>query len=536
MEQPEKKVIYIAPEPTAVIKAQKKRQLRVAAYCRVSTDDEEQLTSYEAQKTYYTDKIMTNPDWSMAGIFADEGITGTSARKRPEFLRMVKWCKAGKIDLILVKSISRFARNTVDCLNYIRILKNNKVSVFFEKENINTLETDSEMLITMMGAFAQAESESISANVRWGKRQAMKEGRVSVTAIYGYRKDENGQLVIEEEEAEIVRQIFTRYLSGDTVRKIREDLEKNQIAAPRGNEGWSVSAIQKMLKNEKYCGEVLLQKTFVVDCISKKTVKNTGQLPKYLIKNNHAPIVTEDVFQQVQTELARRAGMKASSKTASTGIARYSSKYALTERLYCGECGTNYKRCTWTQKGKKRIVWRCASRLDYGKKYCKHSPTLDEQPLQQAILNAANRLMSGKEKLMDSIVEAMNSEFNMTDAISITAIDHRLKELEEETGRLIRESGGDIAAYQDQFRAVMDEAAALKEKKAALQEAQKNEKERDCNMRLALEELEQTSAYMSEWDESTIRQLVEEAKVVDQHTIIVTFVGGESIEESVSEI
>ena len=184
------RVITIPAKPEMQRNQAVQRQLRVAAYCRVSTDDEEQLTSYEAQQVYYTDKIMTNPKWTMAGIFADEGITGTSARKRPEFLRMVRQCKQKKIDVILVKSISRFARNTVDCLNYIRILKALGIAVIFEKENINTLESDSEMIITMMGAFAQAESESISQNVRWGKRQAMREGKAGIQFknLYAYRK------------------------------------------------------------------------------------------------------------------------------------------------------------------------------------------------------------------------------------------------------------------------------------------------------------------------------------------------------------
>lgn len=188
------KVIVIPAKPEMAQSKTVQRQKRVAAYCRVSTDEEEQLSSYEAQRTYYTDKIMSNREWTMAGIFADEGITGTSARKRPEFLRMIHLCKQKKIDIILTKSISRFARNTVDCLNYIRALRELGIAVIFEKENINTLEADSELLITMLGAFAQAESESISANVRWGKRQAMREGRVSIqyTHLYAFEKGPDG--------------------------------------------------------------------------------------------------------------------------------------------------------------------------------------------------------------------------------------------------------------------------------------------------------------------------------------------------------
>lgn len=275
------KVITIPARPKSEQEQIVGRQKRVAAYCRVSTDEEEQLSSYEAQKTYYTDKIMENPEWTMAGIFADEGITGTSAKKRPEFLRMIRLCKQKKIDIILTKSISRFARNTVDCLNYIRVLRELGVAVMFEKENINTLKADSELLITMMGAFAQAESESISANVRWGIRQAMREGRVRVSCanLYAYEKGSDGQMQIIPEQAEVVRRIFRLYLSGASLRMIKNVLETEKIPNIYGDMEWCVTTIRYMLKNEKYCGDVLLQKTFRTDCISRKVIHNTGQLP-----------------------------------------------------------------------------------------------------------------------------------------------------------------------------------------------------------------------------------------------------------------
>ena len=369
-------VIIIPPKPEAAQAS--KRQLRVAAYCRVSTDDEEQLTSYEAQKNYYTDKIMTNKEWTMAGIFADEGITGTSARKRPEFLRMIRQCKQGKIDIILTKSISRFARNTVDCLNYIRALKELGIAVIFEKENINTLEADSEILITMLGAFAQSESESISSNVRWGKRQAMKEGKATIQYkyLYGYRKGADGKPEIIPEQAEVVRRIYDLFLSGTSIRDIKEYLEQNNIRNVDGEVKWARNAINSILTNEKYCGDVLLQKTYIDDCINKKVKKNTGQLPMYLVQNHHEGIISREIFDAAQAELARRnAGKSPSKKNAPTGRSRYSSKYALTDRLYCGECGTRYQRCTWrNHDGSKRIVWRCVSRVDYGHKYCHNSP------------------------------------------------------------------------------------------------------------------------------------------------------------------
>ena len=340
-------VIFIPAKPE-VVRASK-RQLRVAAYCRVSTDDEEQLTSYEAQKNYYTDKIMTNKEWTMAGIFADEGITGTSARKRPEFLRMIRQCKQGKIDIVLTKSISRFARNTVDCLNYVRALKELGIAVIFEKENMNTLEIDSEILITMLGAFAQSESESISANVRWGIRQAMKEGKATIQYkyLYGYRKGDDSKPEIIPDQAEVVRKIYDLFLSGTPVRGIQEYLNANSVPNINGEPKWARSAIDSILTNEKYCGDVLLQKTYIDDCINKKVKKNTGQLPMYLVQNHHEGIISRETFDAAQAELARRsAGKSPSKKNAPTGRSRYSSKYALSDRLYCGECGTRYQRCT----------------------------------------------------------------------------------------------------------------------------------------------------------------------------------------------
>ncbi len=405
-------VICIPAKPEVVRVS--KRQLRVAAYCRVSTDDEEQLTSYEAQKNYYTDKIMTNKEWTMAGIFADEGITGTSARKRPEFLRMIRQCKQGKIDIVLTKSISRFARNTVDCLNYVRALKELGIAVIFEKENMNTLEIDSEILITMLGAFAQSESESISANVRWGIRQAMKEGKATIQYkyLYGYRKGDDGKPEIIPNQAEVVRKIYDLFLSGTPVRGIQEYLNANSVPNINGEPKWARSAIDSILTNEKYCGDVLLQKTYIDDCINKKVKKNIGQLPMYLVQNHHEGIISRETFDAAQAELARRsAGKSPSKKNAPTGRSRYSSKYALSDRLYCGECGTRYQRCTWRNRdGSKRIVWRCVSRVDYGSKYCHDSPTLDEEPLHRAILDAINSAVKDKDNIIYNLKSAMEKE------------------------------------------------------------------------------------------------------------------------------
>ena len=277
------RVIKIPAKPEATRQAEARRQLRVAAYCRVSTKEEDQANSYEVQKEYYTDKIMSNTAWTMAGIFADKGITGTSAKKREDFMRMIRHCRQKKIDVILTKSVSRFSRNTVDCLYYIRALKQLGIAVIFEKENINSLEEDSELRITLSGAFAQSESESISANVTWGKRRAMEAGKVSIQykKLYGYRKGEDGQPEIIPEQAEIVRWLYERYLTGASLRMIKDELEQQGVKCFEDSPEWTISRIRSILQNEKYCGDVLMQKTFRQDFINRKAIKNTGQLPMY---------------------------------------------------------------------------------------------------------------------------------------------------------------------------------------------------------------------------------------------------------------
>lgn len=533
------KLIVIPANPELARKKAVRRQLRVAAYCRVSTDSEEQMTSYEAQKTYYTDKIMQNPQWSMAGIFADEGITGTSAEKRPEFLRMIRLCRKRKIDLILVKSISRFARNTVDCLHYIRALKEMGIAVIFEKENINTLDSEGEMLITLLGAFAQAESESISQNVRWGIRQAMREGRVSLRCkqLYGFTEDENGQPQVLPDEAEVVRRIYKSFLRGQSIRMIKGWLDAEGIAPRKGKE-WSLSSIENILKNEKYCGDVLLQKTFISDCISRKVIKNVGQLPMYLIENHHEGIVSRETYQAVQAEFARRGSRRSPNKrAAATGLSSYTSRYALSDRLVCGECGTLYRRCTWVRKGGKKIVWRCSSRLDYGSRYCKHSPTMEEGALQRAIMAAVNSMMEDKTRLVAAISDAIRSGLapDATGSLTPAAIDEELTRLDQEFQELLQyaaENGG-YMDYAEKFKAISEQMGALREQKALILEAQQADLAVNGRIQQAEELLNSASPEITEWDEELIRQAVETVKVLSDHEILVCLRGGIEIRQEV---
>ena len=529
-------VTVIPAKPQRSLQAVR-RQLRVAAYCRVSTEEEEQQSSYEAQCTYYTDKIMTNPEWTMAGIFADEGITGTSTKKRDDFNRMIRKCRQKKIDLILTKSISRFARNTLDSLKYIRALKELGIGIIFEKENINTLEMDTELIITFMSAFAQSESESISANVRWGKRQAMKEGKTSVNfkKLYGYFLDSEGNPQVDSDKAAVIRSIFNRYLQGASLRMIRQALEAAGIPNPAGSEKWGIDQIRSILSNEKYCGDVLMQKTFIQDCISKKVVKNTGQLPMYLIQNNHTAIVSREVYQAVQAEKARRSATASpSTKTSSTGRTCYASKFALSERLVCGECGTLYRRCTWKRNGKTRIVWRCVSRLDYGTKYCHQSPTMDEEPLQRAIMAAISSVMAPKEKINGLITDAALEETGKlpNSAMTLGDINRRLEELEAEFDTLFNQSGG-IDKNTIKFSQIANEMAALKEQRERISAQLRNNQAAQKHVHTIAAVLDQEDHHLTQWDEEMIRQLVHTVKVISADHIRVYLNDGTEIDQTV---
>ena len=322
--------------PASIEKSERiteKKNLRVAAYCRVSTDSEEQMTSYETQLEFYTKMINENPNWKMVKVFADEGLSATSTAKRAEFLEMMELCKKRKIDLIITKSISRFARNTLDTLEYVRMLKSIGVAVIFEKEHINTSEMSSELILQLYAMFAQAESESISNNEKDGRRKGYKIGKVPMMYgnVLGYRKGENGDAVIDKEEANIIIYIFSAFLNGSTLGDIKKSLEEKGIKTIKGNSTWSTSVILSILKNEKYKGDVIMQKSYIKDIFSKKNIKNTGELPKYIVKNHHIPIIEPRVFDKVQEELARRSNKKMVDMRGATKKSKYSGKYALTD-------------------------------------------------------------------------------------------------------------------------------------------------------------------------------------------------------------
>ena len=509
---------------------QRTTRLKVAAYCRVSTDQEEQESSYEAQISYYTDKIGKNSEWQMAGIFADEGITGTQAKKRPEFLKMIRLCRQRKIDIILTKSLSRFARNTVDSLKYIRELKALGIAIVFEKENLNTLETDTEMMLTIMSCFAQAESESISKNVSWGIRQSFKSGNVPMqyARLLGYRKGDDDKPEIVPEEAEVVKEIYRFYLDGMSLNMIVDRLNKKGLTTKGGNSPYRKEVVQRILTNEKYTGDALLQKTYVTDCITKRTRKNNGELPMYLVKNHHEPIISRADFNQVQEEMARRSAKRAIADKLTKGEqGKYSAKYALSELLICGECGEHYRRVTWTAKGFKEIKWRCISRIQYGKKKCHNSPTIDEQVLHQAIASAINEFCEVKDDVSKVLRKSISEVLDPNQNGSVQAAQQRIDKLARNIDELIK-----LATVPESAQSAMTDIAKLSDEMKMLREFIEVEKSKQaatkyCSDELSkvLHRLEKEDFILTEYDDVVTRQLIERITVDSKDIITVRFKG-----------
>ncbi len=372
---------------------------RVAAYCRVSTEQEEQLSSYEAQVRYYTNHIQNNSLYEFAGIYADEGITATNTKKRDEFKRMIKDCWEGKIDRIITKSISRFARNTVDCLNYVRELKEMGIGITFEKENIDTLDAKGEVLLTILSSLAQEESRSISENSTWGIRRRFEEGKVALNhnRFLGYDKDENGNLIINEKQAKIVRRIYTEFLNGKGTTHIARDLEQDKVKSCSGNTKWYDSTVKSILQNEKYKGDALLQKTYTVDFLSKKREINNGEVPQYYVEESHPAIIDIETWEAVQLEMEMRKNFCEEHQ-----IKKLDTRIPFWGKVICSECGSAYSRKTWMQPdGTKRKVWMCSNRYkEKGVKGCE-SKHIDEEVLKKAFIEVFNTLVNNKQDFLE---------------------------------------------------------------------------------------------------------------------------------------
>ena len=443
---------------------------------------------------------------------------------------MITACKRGRIDFIITKSLSRFARNTVDCLDTVRLLKANGIGVYFEKENINTLTESSEFLVTLFSGFAQAESESLSKNVAWGKEKSAKAGNVhfQYKKMPGYRKGEDGQPEIMPEEAAIVRRIYRRYLDGCTLGKIKRELDEDGIPTAQGVECWSPAIIHNILTNEKYIGDALLLKTYVTDCISQKVRKNRGERVMYYVENNHPAIISRETFDLVRKEMTRRSSKrKVLQKSGKTELGKYSGKYALTELLVCGECGSPYKRVTWARDGKKRIVWRCVSRLEFGTKYCHASPTLDEGKLHNAILSAMNEYAAIRQEVCPDVL-AMAEEARQ----ALSQAGARLLQLKKRMDAVSREQSDVLdrllvnmadTELNARMKALTDEKESLKAQIADAQQAEVDLEEQAARRRQMWDSIMECAAGYTEFDDEFIRQIIQKITVEDADTIRIQF-------------
>lgn len=400
----------------APINSTKKR--RVAAYARVSTDNEEQLTSYEAQIDYYTNYINGRDDWEFVGVYPDEGITGTNTKKREQFRQMVADALDGKIDLIITKSVSRFARNTVDSLTTIRKLKEHNVEVYFEKENIWTFDSKGELLLTIMSSLAQEESRSISENCTWGQRKRFADGKVTVPfkRFLGYDMGPDHNLVVNPEQAKLVKRIYGMFLQGQSPFQIARTLTEDGIPSPGGKGHWNPSNIKSILTNEKYKGDALLQKSFTVDFLTKKKKANEGEIPQYYVKDNHEAIIDPETFEMAQTLMATRK----------KGRNRKSSVSIFSSKVKCGDCGSWYGPKVWhSNDAYRKVIWQCNHKFD-GDKHCS-TPHLTDDIIQQAFLSAANKLLATKDTVIADGREMMALLFDTTD------LEREQEELQQET-------------------------------------------------------------------------------------------------------
>lgn len=499
--------------------------LRVAAYCRVSTLLEQQEGSFEAQVDYYTSKINSNPNWKCAGIFADDGKSATQTNKRDDFNAMIDACLSGKIDLVLTKSVSRFARNTVDALQNIRKLKEKGIPVIFEKEGVNTMESGGELLITILSSQAQEESRNISENTRWGVTRRFENGIVQVNhkKFLGYTKDEEGNLVVVPEEAVIVKRIFREYLEGKSIIKIARGLEQDGIKTVTGLDHWHPGTIDKMLSNEKFCGDACMQKTYTVDFLTKKKVKNDGYVRQYYIEDNHEAIIPKELFHQVQEEKLRRASLNKAAVTRKKNKeekekSKYSSKYILTELMVCAECGHAYRRQIWSKYGDKSAVWRCEDRLKQGKKSkCQNSPTLKEKQLHEAVMTAINSMVENTGEFIGTFRENVIRVIGNYSTQGVpTEYDEQIEKLQQQMLTLIENNAkqGAISEYFDtEYKHLSEQINELKTARIQMVQDQKKADSYKERVEQLDKAITMVNPQMREFDQELVKRLISSIRV-----------------------
>lgn len=501
---------------------------RVAAYARVSTSSEEQLTSYEAQVDYYTRFIQSKPEWEFVRVYTDEGISAVNTKKREGFNQMVRDALDGKIDLIVTKSVSRFARNTVDSLVTVRKLKEKGVEVYFEKENIYTLDSKGELLITIMSSLAQEESRSISENVTWGQRKRFADGKVSLpySHFLGYRKGADGLPEIVPEEAETVRWIYSLFLSGKTTSSIASFLTREGIPTPAGKKRWAASTVESILKNEKYKGDALLQKAFTVDFLTKKQKKNEGEVPQYYVEGNHEAIIDPVTFDYVQAEMARRT----KDKHRYSGVSMFSSK------IKCGECGCWYGSKVWHSTDKyRRTVWRCNNK--FANEHRCSTPTVDEETVRRAFITAYNQLMRDRRQVVADC-ELMRRALVDLDGLD-AEIERQLEETQvvaELVKAAVQENASTVLSqevYLQKYEALTKRYEAAVTELDRLKETRTMRERQDKSMALFIRTLKRQPEVLDAWNDTIWTVMIEKAIIHRNGKITFVFVNGREIKVGV---
>ena len=418
--------------PTRIIlpKSEKPEKKRIAAYCRVSSSSEEQLHSYAAQVKFYTEMLSADESCKFVGVYADEGITGTSAKKRPQFMAMIEDCRAGKIDAIITKSVSRFGRNTVDTLSYTRELKALGIDVYFEKENLHSISPEGELLLTLMAAFAESESVSMSENIKWGKRKRYAKGdtgSIPVRNIYGFDRDADGNIIVIEDEIKVVQRIFREFMVGSNCAIIADGLNADGIPTPLGGRKWVNRVVMNILENEKYCGDCLFQKRFKVSPITKQQVNNKGEFPQYLLEGEFPKAVDKRLWELVQLERKRRRENCADMP---------SPDYPFRGKIFCATCGRPMlQQSIKTYGGKWLMYWRCAHFITRCRKAddkpCTDARIPFDRPSQ--VFRQAWNLMVSKKTRYQATLKRVADE-NEDPLVRYRA--KELGELLDETGRL----------------------------------------------------------------------------------------------------
>lgn len=492
------------------------KRLRVAAYCRVSTDSEDQLNSYKSQVQHYTDLIKSKPEWDLAGIYADEAITGTQVTKREDFQRLINDCMNGDVDMIITKSISRFARNTLDTLKYVRMLKEKGIAVFFEEENINTLTMDGELLLVILSSVAQQEVENISANVKKGLKMKMQRGElVGFQGCLGYDyHPEDKSITINEEEAEIVRYIFRRYIEGAGGSVISQELEHLGYKTKRGSTRWAETTVIGIIKNEKYKGDILMGKTFTLDPISKRRLDNFGEEDQFYIRDHHEAIISEEMFEKAQEILKRRAKPR---RLGTDGKReKFSRKYAFSCMLECGFCGSTLTRRSWHSGSQyNKVIWQCVTATKKGKKFCPDSKGIAEETIEQAFIESYRLLCQNNKDVLDEFIA--RTEETLSDGNAgkqLAKVEKDIAALDAKRAKLVDmrlEEIIDKDTYEQKYFDLSSQIEQLQKQREDLQESAETEstmKKRIAEFRKTLEENEVLDTFDRYVFESIVEKVI----------------------------